>query len=73
MNTPFWKDAYNAPIPNKLKLILDETNKISVTNDTDLISAFELYDWKENELTFFVQNYNTIFKKNKKGISKSLI
>lgn len=73
MDTPFWKDAYNAPIPNKLKSILDSDNKIIIENDTKLLEAYNLDEWTETQLTFQVYNYNIIYKKNKKGFCKNII
>jgi hypothetical protein len=61
------------PIPNKLKKILDKNNSIIAKNDVELLKLFELEDITPNELTFFVKNYLTIFKKNKKSNKKELI
>jgi tryptophan halogenase len=73
LDTPFWKDAYNAPIPEKLKSILDGDNKITITNNTDLLKVYELEHWEEDKLTFQVYNYDMVYKKNKKGIYKTVI
>lgn len=73
LDTQFWKDSYNAPIPSKLKSVLNSDNKITINNDTELLSAYDLTDWIESELTFQKYNYDTIYKKNKKGSIKTLI
>jgi tryptophan 7-halogenase len=72
-DTQFWRDCTSMPIPNKLKKILDKNNSIIAKNDVELLKLFELEDITPNELTFFVKNYLTIFKKNKKSNKKELI
>jgi len=72
-DTQFWKDCTSMPIPPKLKKILDKNNSITVRSDAELLSSFELEDISTNELTFFVNNYRTIFRKNKKVLKKELI
>ncbi len=72
-DTQFWKDCTSMPIPSKLKKILDKNNSITVRSDVELLSSFELEDITPNELTFFVNNYLTIFRKNKKVLKKELI
>lgn len=72
-DTQFWKDCTSKPIPPKLQKILDKNNSINVTNDVELLKSFELEECSPNELTFFVNNYQTIFKKNKKVLKKELI
>jgi hypothetical protein len=61
------------PIPEKLQLILDEDNNIIPKTNTELLKIFDLKEVDENELTFFVYNYQMIFKKNKKVLHKELI
>ncbi len=72
-DTQFWKDCTSMPIPSKLKKILDKNNYITAKSDVELLSSFELEDISPNELTFFVNNYSTIFRKNKKVHKKELI
>jgi tryptophan halogenase len=72
-DTQFWKDCTSMPIPSKLKKILDKNNSITVRSDMELLSSFELEDITPNELTFFVNNYLTIFRKNRKVLKKELI
>jgi len=72
-DTQFWKDCTSMPIPSKLKKILDKNNSITVRSDVELLSSFELEDITPNELTFFVNNYLTIFRKNRKVFKKELI
>jgi len=72
-DTQFWKDCVSMPIPPKLKKILNKNNSINVKNDMELLKSFELEDVSINELTFFVNNYLTIFRKNKKFVKKELI
>lgn len=72
-DTQFWRDCTSMPIPPKLKKILDNNNAITTRTDLDLLNAFELENVDTNELTFFVNNYQTIFKKNKKVNKKELI
>lgn len=72
-DTQFWKDCTSQPIPLKLKKILDKNNSIMVTNDIELLKSFELEETSPNELTFFVNNYLTIFRKNKKVSKKQLL
>lgn len=72
-DTPFWKDCTSMPIPPKLEKILDKNNSITTRTDLDLLNAFELENVDTNELTFFVNNYQTIFKKNKKSLKKQLL
>ena len=72
-DTPFWKASYEMPIPKKLKLILDDTNNIIPKTNAELLKIFDLKEVGETELTFFVYNYQMIFKKNKKVSIKELI
>jgi tryptophan halogenase len=72
-DTQFWRDCTSMPIPLKLKKILDDNNLINVTNDTELLTKLGLEETSSNELTFFVNSYLTIFKKNKKKFIKELI
>lgn len=72
-DTKFWRDCTSMPIPPKLKKILDKHNSIIVKTDLELLNAFELEEVKPNELTFFINNYQTIFRKNKKVDKKELI
>lgn len=73
LDTPFWIDAYNAPIPKKLKNILDKNNNITIKSNEDLLKSFDLIETPINKLTFFVHNYQMIFRKNKKLSKKELI
>jgi hypothetical protein len=61
------------PIPTKLKNILDENNFLIPKTNVELVKALELEEVSPNELTFFVNNYSTIFRKNKKVLKKELI
>jgi hypothetical protein len=61
------------PIPVKLKNILDENNFLIPKTNSELVQALELEEVSPNELTFFVNNYSTIFRKNKKVLKKELI
>jgi len=72
-DTPFWKDCVKMPIPTKLKNILDENNFLIPKTNKELVKALELEEVSPNELTFFVNNYSTIFRKNKKVLKKELI
>lgn len=72
-DTPFWKECTSMPIPPKLEKILDNNNSITTRTNLDLLNAFELENVDTNELTFFVNNYQAIFKKNKKVNKKELI
>lgn len=72
-DTQFWKDCTSMPIPSKLKKILDKNNSITVRNDMELLESFELEGVEPNELTFFVNNYLNIFRKNRKVLKKELI
>lgn len=72
-DTQFWRDCTSQAIPLKLKKVLDKNNSITVSTDMDLLKAFELEETSPNELTFFVNNYLTIFRKNKKKTIKELI
>jgi hypothetical protein len=60
-------------VPEKLKRILDKNNSINTNTNIELLKLFELKETSPNELTFFVNNYQTIFKKNKKIIKKELL
>ena len=72
-DTQFWKDCTSMPIPPKLKKILDTNNSITIRTNLELLNAFELENVNVNELTFFINNYQAIFKKNKKVNKKELI
>lgn len=72
-DTQFWKDCTSMPIPPKLKKILDKHNSIIVRTDIELLKSFELEGVEPNELTFFVNNYLNIFRKNRKILKKELI
>lgn len=69
----FWKDCTNMPLPPKLKKILDSNKQLIPKTDLELLNALELEGVDTNELTFFVNNYMTIFRKNKKRLIKELI
>lgn len=73
LDNKFWIDAYNKPIPKKLKQILDKDNNIIIKNDIDLLKSFDLVETPQNMLAFFTHNYQTIFRKNKKVLKKELI
>jgi len=72
-DTPFWKASYEMPIPEKLKLILDDNNNLIPKTNAELLKMFDLKEVGETELTFFIYNYQMIFKKNKKVLHKELI
>jgi hypothetical protein len=61
------------PIPEKLQLILDENNNPIPKTNAELLKTFDLKEVEETELTFFIYNYQMIFKKNKKVSVKELI
>lgn len=73
LDTPFWNDSFNMPIPTKLKKILDDNNNLIPKRNVELLEQLELEEVSVNELTFFVNNYSTIFRKNKKVLKKELI
>jgi hypothetical protein len=72
-DTPFWKASYEMPIPKKLQLILDENNNPIPKTNAELLKTFDLKEVEETELTFFIYNYQMIYKKNKKVLHKELI
>jgi tryptophan halogenase len=72
-DTPFWIDAYNAPLPDKLKNILNNDNSLIPKTDFELFNELNYSETTINELTFFTNNYNRIFIKNKKNLKKQLI
>ena len=72
-DTPFWVDTFNAPIPDKLKNILNKDNSLIPKNDFELFNELNYSETSINELTFFTNNYNRIFFKNKKHLKKELI
>jgi len=69
-DTPFWKDCTSMPLPDALKRILDNNNSLIPKNDSQLLDMLELRESSVNELTFCVNNYSTIFMKNKKNKNK---
>jgi tryptophan halogenase len=69
-DTSFWKDCTEMPIPDKLKRILSKDGSIKLKYDHELLEEFELTETKENELTFFIGNYQLVFNKNKKQLKK---
>jgi tryptophan halogenase len=73
LDTPFWKDAYNMPIQPKLKKILDDNNYPIPTNDVELFEMMELKELTLPHMVFFVNNYRTIYHKNKKILKKQII
>jgi tryptophan halogenase len=72
-DTPFWKECTKKPLPIKLNKILDSNKQLIPKTDVELLNALELEGVQSNELTFFVNNYSTIFRKNKKKTIKELI
>lgn len=72
-DTPFWKACTTMPLPPKLKKILDKNNFLIPKTNEELVESLELTETSPNELTFFVNNYSTIFRKNKKVLKKELI
>lgn len=72
-DTPFWKECTNKPLPPKLGKILDSNKQLIPKTDVELLNALQLEGIQSNELTFFVNNYSTIFRKNKKRNIKELI
>jgi len=73
LDTPFWKDAYNMPIQPKLKKILDDNNYLIPTNDIELANFMELKELSYTQLPFYLNNYRTIYVKNKKSLKKEII
>ena len=73
LDTPFWKDAYDMPIQPKLKKILNDNNYPIPTNDIELVEMMELKELPQPGLPFFVNNYRTIYTKNKKIPKKQII
>jgi tryptophan halogenase len=73
LDTPFWKDAYEMPIQPKLKKILNDNNYPIPTNDIELVEMMELKELPQPGLPFFVNNYRTIYTKNKKIPKKQII
>lgn len=69
----FWKDCTSMPLPPKLEKILDSNKQLIPRTDLELLNALELEGVNTNELTFFVNNYSVIFRKNKKRTIKELI
>lgn len=72
-DTPFWKECTSKPIPSKLQKILDKNNSLIPKTNKELLNMLELEEVSVNELTFYVNNYSTIFRKNKKVLKKELI
>ena len=72
-DTQFWRDSYNMPIQPKLKNLLNENNSLKPQTNSDLFSELKYAETSINELTFFVNNYNRIFIKNKRSHKKELI
>jgi hypothetical protein len=73
LDTPFWRDAYNMPIQPKLKKILDSKNYPIPTNDAELVDMLELKELPLGGLPFLINNYRTIYVKNKKVLKKEII
>jgi tryptophan halogenase len=73
LDTPFWIDAYNMPIQPKLKKILDANNYPIPKNNNELIDMMELKELTEAQLPFYVNNYRTIYVKNRKSLKKEII
>jgi tryptophan halogenase len=73
LDSPFWRDAYNMPIQPKLKKILDANNYPIPTNDIELANFMELKELSYTQLPFYVNNYRTIYVKNKKSLKKEII
>jgi tryptophan halogenase len=69
-DTDFWKDCTSMPLPDKLYKILDKNNSLIPKSDSQLLDMLELKESSVNELTFCVNNYSTIFMKNKKHKNK---
>jgi tryptophan halogenase len=72
-DTKFWKDYKKRSIPKKLSNLLTADGNISVQTNMELMEILETKESSVNELTFFVSNYNTVFKKNSNTFEKSLI
>ena len=53
--------------------ILDENNNPIPKTNAELLKTFDLKEVEETELTFFIYNYQMIYKKNKKVLHKELI
>jgi hypothetical protein len=72
-DTKFWKDYKNRQIPVKLNNLLTNEGNIKVQTNEELMNLLDAKETRVNELTFFVSNYNTIFKKNSGNFKKHLI
>ena len=72
-DTQFWKDYKNRDIPTKLKNLLTNEGNIKVQTNEELMNLLETKETRINELTFFISNYNTVFKKNSGNFKKHLI
>jgi len=73
LDTPFWKDAYNMPIQPKLKKILDTNNYLIPKNNIELANMLEIKEQPLGGIPFFINNYRTIYAKNKKSLKKEII
>jgi len=72
-NVDFWKECTNMPLPEKLLKVLDKNNSLIPKSDLELLNMFQLEESSINELTFYVNNYSTIFAKNKNKGNKKLL
>jgi hypothetical protein len=61
------------PIQPKLKKIIDDNNYPIPTNSSELAEMMELKELHHVDLPFYVNNYRTIYVKNKKSLKKEII
>jgi tryptophan halogenase len=72
-DTPYWRESFKMPIPEKLKKILNEDNNLILKTNIEILKELDLKEVAENELIFGVHNFRMVYNKNKKFIKKELI
>jgi tryptophan halogenase len=72
-DTPFWKTSYEMPVPDDLKSMLDEDNRLSLTSDMAIINNLKLKECNKNDIVFGLGNYRQIYNKNKKILKRKMI
>jgi hypothetical protein len=72
-DTEFWRKSTTLPLPLKLEMILDADYNLIPRTNIELFNTLQLEEFSLNEMTFFVNNYLAIYKKNKKSIKQQLL
>jgi ACT domain-containing protein len=71
-DTKFWIDQKTVEVPDNLLKLVNRNGELKVKSNDEIKSALNIVD-DSRSLVFGFYSYNTIYKKNSKKFSNSLI